>query len=377
MAIMGLVVALRAEENINSGSLIGLQRQVELNLFTAVAATVRALGAVLVLAFVSPTISAFFLWQGLVSGASVFILAMMVHRALPAATRSARLSIEPLRGIWRFAAGTLLLTGLGFLLSQSDKLILSSVLSLGAFALYSIAYAVANVVRLLVVPIDLAVFPRLTQFHQSGDTEALSRLYHKAAQSSTVVIGGVGLFLILFGREALALWMMDDALASDTYAVLWILVLGMMLNGLMNTPYSLQLAAGWTGLLVRANAVMVLGFVPATYFLSTRFGATGAAVAWVLVNVVYVVVVVPLMHRRLLVGQLRSWYLSDVALPIAAAGASALLVRMLVPRPETGLAAVLVLGAVLCVSLVTAALTTSTVRGLVTGQLRVVIGKAT
>ena len=48
-------------------SLVGLQRQVQLNLVNCIMATFRSVGAVAVLIWVSPTISAFFIWQGIAS----------------------------------------------------------------------------------------------------------------------------------------------------------------------------------------------------------------------------------------------------------------------------------------------------------------------
>ena len=376
LTVMGMVVALRAIENVYRGSIIGLQRQVTLNVITSVMATVRGVGAVVVLAGVSPTIAAFFAWQGIVSATNVCLLAVLVRRSLPAATHPSRLSLEPLRSIWRFAAGTLLITLLGFMLSQSDKVILSSMLSLSAFAVYSIAYSVANMVRVLAQPIDLAVFPRLTQLYQAGDQAGLAGLYHRATQYNSVFMGGVGLFLAVFGHEVLALWMQDAALAAATYAVLWILVIGMVLNGTMNTPYSMQLAAGWTNLLVKTNAVMVVLFVPTIYLLTQRFNMTGAAVAWVLINVAYVLVVVQLMHRRLLTGELRAWYTKDLLMPLSAGGVTALVLRAVTPAQADPVPMVLFLGLALASILAASALAAAYVRSALTSQVRLILGRA-
>jgi len=63
-AVMGLVTALRFIENIYVSSMVGLQRQVLQNAVTSITATVRGLGAVAVLAWVSPTIGASFSGKG-------------------------------------------------------------------------------------------------------------------------------------------------------------------------------------------------------------------------------------------------------------------------------------------------------------------------
>jgi O-antigen/teichoic acid export membrane protein len=61
--LMGLATALCWPLSFYSGGLTGLQRQVLLNGINMAMATLRGLGAVLVLWLVSPTVEAFFTWQ--------------------------------------------------------------------------------------------------------------------------------------------------------------------------------------------------------------------------------------------------------------------------------------------------------------------------
>ena len=63
LIIMGGVMALRWPVSLYSGGLMGLQKQKLLNVINVIEATIRGLGAVLVLWLISPTIQAFFIWQ--------------------------------------------------------------------------------------------------------------------------------------------------------------------------------------------------------------------------------------------------------------------------------------------------------------------------
>jgi O-antigen/teichoic acid export membrane protein len=256
----------------------------------------------------------------------------------------------------RFAAGSLTITFLGFMLSQSDKVILSTLLTLSAFAVYTLAYTVASGVRLVAQPVDVAVFPRLTELHATGDQHGLSLLYHKANQVTAVLMGGVGLVLIGFDTEILTLWTRNPAVAGEASEVLGLLVLGMMLNGAMNGPYYLQMAAGWTGLLVRSNLLMVIVFVPLVVVLTEAMGALGAAMSWVLINLAYLVFVTTLMHRRLLRGELRAWYVDDLLRPFCA-GAAALLALKVIGSPDgdAALLAFIVMALVFVISVSAAA----------------------
>lgn len=331
-ALMGIVTALRFIENIYKSSMVGLQRQVVLNVVTSAMATLRGLGAVGILMWVSPTIEAFFLWQGIVSVITVGLFTLFVYQSLDAAPMAGHFSLAALKSVWRFASGTVLLALLGFLLSQTDKLILTKLLSLEEFGYYSLAFAVASSVRLLAQPVYQGVYPRLTTLFQQKNEVALAETYHKANQLSVVLMGGFGVFLAIFGEPTLLLWTQNQELTDSTYQIMWILIIGMILNGLMNGPYTLQMAAGWTGLLIKVNSVMVVLFVPIIYLLTQQYGAIGAAIAWAILNLAYIMVVARLMHKKLLRTEMWAWYFKDLLLPLTAAVTTGMLFEAIMPN---------------------------------------------
>jgi O-antigen/teichoic acid export membrane protein len=113
--------------------------------------------------------------------------------------------------------------------------------------------------------------------------------------------------------------------------VLSLLMLGTALNSIMSLPLALQLAHGWTRLSVISNVIAVLLFVPLLVWLVILWGAEGAAVAWIALNVGYVLIQVPLMHRRLLRSEMWRWYSEDIGLPILVCGLVAALMAWLMP----------------------------------------------
>jgi hypothetical protein len=69
-----------------------------------------------------------------------------------------------------------------------------------------------------------------------------------------------------------------------------------------------------------------------------RFGAIGAPIAWIALNASYVAFMIPAMHRRLLRGETRRWYVQDVGLPLLAALPTIAASRLLMPRLSSPLA---------------------------------------
>ncbi len=345
--VMGMVTALRFIEDIYVSAIVGLQRQVLANTVSAIIATARGFGAVGVLALVSPTIEAFFIWQGLVSLVTVVVYAGALHRLLPKCDRPARFSWLALLDMWRFAAGMMGVTLLSLLLTQVDKILLSRLLDLKAFAYYALAGVVASTLYMLAAPITSAFYPRLTEFVTRNDEVALRTAYHQAAQLVTVLAGTAAVVLMAFGDKLFVFWTNDATLAQQVAPLMIVLALGNLLHTLMFIPYYTQLAYGWTTLSIKINIVAVTFMVPALLWIVPKYGAIGAAWVWVALTASYVLGAISLMHRRLLPGEKWRWYREDVAIPLATAAATVGLCRWVIPND---LGKFIELGAVLITS---------------------------
>ena len=328
--IMGLAIAFQWPVSFYSGGLVGLQRQVLLNAVNTVVATFRWCGAALVLWLVAPTIYAFFLWQIIVSILHVFLMSLFLWRSLPVTGRRSTFQRRILLGVWRFAAGMSGITILAALLTQTDKIILSKMLSLEMFGYYTLAGMVAMTLSRLIGPVFLAVYPRFTQLVELSDQESLKQLYHKTCQFVSVLILPATAVIAFFSYEVLLLWTQNPTTAEKTHILVSILIIGTAFNGLMTLPYALQLAHGWTRLGFNVNLISVIVLVPLTILMTWKYGAVGAAIVWVVLNSGYVLVAIPFMHRRLLTSEKWIWYRKDIGIPLLVAFATAGAGRLLV-----------------------------------------------
>ena len=331
VVIMGGLIGLRIIENIYRSALIGLQRQVRLNLILVITATLRGLGVLAVLAYLENSVRAFFLWQLVASVASIVMLATATYSVLPKATARAVFSAHSLRSVGRFAAGTMAITCLSILLGNMDKILLSRLLPLEIYGYYAFAVVVAQTPLGFVAPIAQAYYPRFTQLHSQNNQAGLTIAYHSATQLVTVLLGAASAFLILFGRDVLEIWTNSVALSGRTYSLAAVLSVGTLFNGLVTIPYFLQLSSGWTTLTLRVNLFAVVLVAPALLVLVPQFGAMAAAWVWFALNTFYVIVVIPIMHRRLLPREKWRWYIQDVTCPLIAAFVTGLLLRSLFP----------------------------------------------
>ncbi|ADE13117.1 lipopolysaccharide biosynthesis protein [Sideroxydans lithotrophicus] len=332
LAVMGIVVALRFIESIYRSSLIGLQKQVWYNVVNAAIATLRNVGAVVVLAWLSPTVQAFFLWQAAISMVSVVTLAAGVHRALPEPPFAPKFTFVAIADVWKFASGMMLVTFLAILLTQIDKVLLSRLLPLELFGYYTLASTVAGVLYIVISPITTAFYPRMVELSTKDDQAALAALYHQGSQLVTVLIVPALMLLCFFSKDVLFMWSGDVNLAEKTGSILSIFVVGVFLNCLMHMPVQLQLAYGWVSLGIKTNIVAVVVLVPAIFWTVPRYGVIGAAWIWVILNAGYVLIAVQIMHRRIFTREKWRWYFADVLLPTIGAAGIMLLAKQF--RPE-------------------------------------------
>jgi O-antigen/teichoic acid export membrane protein len=352
--LMGAVTALRFVENIYTSCLVGLQRQVLEVTVSSCSAIVRGVGAIAVLAWVSPSIGAFFIWQCLTSTATVLVLLAVVYRVLPSPSRRARFALATLFGIRRFASGILILSLQSLIITNLDKVLLSRLLSLKDFGSYALIGVAANALGMLTQPIASALTPRFTEVATRRDEAELARVYHLGCQGVAVLTGAGAAVLMAFSDRFLLLWTRNPEIAGPLAPLLTLMVLGSLLNALGYVPYHLQLATGWTALATIYNTALILVLVPSLAVLVPTYGAVGAAAVWASLNLVYLVLNIPIMHRRLLRGQLWRWY-GNALLPIAVAMSMAFALRWLVPTFKSRPAELVVIIAVSGLTLTAAA----------------------
>lgn len=335
--LMGVVIALQWPLGFYSGGLLGLQRQILFNILNAIWYTLRFAGGVLVLWLVSPSILTFFEWQVVASAVSTGLMAMSLWRSLPASQERARFRISIWHSVWRFAAGMSGISATVLVLTQLDRIILSKMLSLEFFGYYTLAWTVANGLTTLTGSVFTVVFPIFSQRVAVGDIEGLKMLYHRSCQLISVLILPVAMLVALFAREILVIWIQNPVTVANTHFLVSLLIIGTALNGLMNLPYALQLAHGWTSLAFYTNLISVIILIPLLIVATSYYGALGAAVIWIALNSGYVLISLQIMHWRLLRGEQWRWYFEDVGLPMLATlsviGLGRLLIHNLMPLP--------------------------------------------
>lgn len=312
--LMGLVVACRWPIGLYQGALIGAQRLTVSSGINMVMATIGSLGAVAVLAFVSPTIEAFFIWQACVGFVYAVVMRWAAWRII-GKSEQLKFDFETLRRVWRFSVGMSGVAISAIILMQLDKVLLSKMLSLEDFGRYALAGVVAGGLYILLTPTFNVIYPRLSVLVATNDTEKLIDLYRSGTRLLLAVLFPIAGVAALFSEEILFLWTGNSTVASSASPVVSLFLIGTALNGVMHFPYALQLAYGMTRLPLKINAILVVAMIPTTILLASKYGAVGGAAAWMVLNSIYLVVGTVLTHQLLLKGVGIKWLTLDVGIP--------------------------------------------------------------
>jgi O-antigen/teichoic acid export membrane protein len=314
LMLMGVLAVFQWPVSFYQGGLMGLGRQVLFNGLNIFFSTLSNAGSVLVLWLISPTIESFFLWLTAVSAVKAVLLTALFWKSLPAANRPSRFDFARVRSVGRFAAGMSGITVCTLILTQSDKVIVSKLFSLKVFGYYSLASMFGTGLSMIVASVFNTIFPRFSALAAGNESE-LRNLYYRCTQLMAVLILPLAVVLALFSTEILQLWARNAEVARSAGPIMAFLVIGSALNGLMNLPYALQLAYGWTSIGLRIAIFLLIVSVPAVWVMARYYGVVGAACVWPGLNGIYMLVGVPLTHRRLLKGGAWRWA-SEVGFPL-------------------------------------------------------------
>ncbi len=171
--LMGLNLACRWPISLYQAALVGAHR---LGLSSTVSIVTNISGAIItivILAYVSPSIEAFFLVQACMGLFHVSVLRILARRIV--GLKGARFDLTGLRRIWRFSIGMsgISITSLAF--TQLDKVLLSKLLDLRDFGYYMLAVLLAGGLQIFISPAFNSIFPRFAALIERGQLSELVR----------------------------------------------------------------------------------------------------------------------------------------------------------------------------------------------------------
>ena len=238
-----------------------------------------------------------------------------------------------LRQSWGFGSANGLTALIGQAVMISDKVVLSTVLPLELFGLYTLTFTVAGSITKMTGPFTNAYLPHFIELVEQSSWDRLSKTYHFVTQIASAVVVPAGMAMALYA-EPILLLLTGNAEGARTLApVLLILAASNMLNSLMWLPCALQLACNAAWLTLRINLVQATIYLLLLVPLVTRYGIYAPPTLLLLANILVFPVYVAFTHRIALRGEAAAWLMRGILLPGAAAAAVILAGFLVLPTP--------------------------------------------
>lgn len=336
IVLMAAIVGTRFISCLYRGVINGFESLVWLNGFNVVVATFRFVLVIPFFIYVGTSSTDFFSYQLAVAVGELLVLSCKTYTLLPRIEDGQHVSWQwnPVRSVLKTSLSFAFAGVTWTLITQTDKLVLSKLLTLEEYAYFILAVTVASGVMIVSTPISYALIPRLTTLSAEGDEAGLYSLYSNATQIMGMIAVPAALVLAFFSEQVLWAWTGDIDIAREAGPILSLYALGNVVLALAAFPYYLQFAKGDLKLHLIGCTLYIVLFVPVLIWATINYGAIGAGYSWLAINTMSFVFLAPKVHRRFAKGLHLQWLLRDVGPTICLTLGGAILAQYLVNWPK-------------------------------------------
>jgi len=203
----------------------------------------------------------------------------LAYRLLPELRGPVRLRRHSLRRLVAFGGWVSVSNVASPIMLYLDRYVIGSLLGLAAVAYYTAPYDV--IVRLAIVPTSIVppLFSAFSALGGVGDLNRLGELFGRAAKYLVLTMVPLALGLIVLAPPGLSAWLGPDFARHSTLPA-QILCLGMAVNATAHLPFATLQAVGRADLPAKFHLIELPLYLTGLWLLVSRFGITGAAVAW-------------------------------------------------------------------------------------------------
>ncbi|MBC9910592.1 oligosaccharide flippase family protein [Chitinophaga varians] len=313
IGLMGIGISFQFFSTLYNGGLMGLQKQVLANGLQILWSFFRS-GVVLLPLYFLPSLTTFFVWQILVNGIFLLITRFKLWELVRTQMTYA-FNLGLIRNIWKFALGMMVMGMIAALNTQLDKLLISKMLSLSDFGYYSLAAVFAQSPVIITTPVAVAVVPQLTRLIAEHKREELVKLFQRFSFFIASVAAAVSIVLFLYTKEMLFIWTHDPLIANTVNVTAKILLVGSTFLAFQLMPYYLSIGNGYNKANIKLGVICIICIIPSFIVLIKAFGLLGAAIPWLIINVLATLVLGYVLINKFLGGEFGTWLLKHTIVP--------------------------------------------------------------
>ena len=306
LQVLGVAALLALPRSLYASLLRGLERMEFNNLIDVATSGLQQFGTILILVLGGGVLDVVY-WLAL-----CFALGLMGYVLVSARFLSFRALVPRYSGVvvqrnLSYSSNMMSISLLSMAHMQTDKVLVSKLLSIGTFGIYAFASGVVSRATLLTGAISQAAFPSLSALFRRGGRSSFMSQYRQLHDLVCFLMMPV-FAAIVFAGEPLFTYLLDAETAQTLLLPVVFLCLGFYMNGTLNVPYVASLAMGKPQITVRLNLYALFIIVPLTAVLVYFFGITGAGLSWVAYHVFAYAYAIPRICAQCLGFPAAEWY---------------------------------------------------------------------
>lgn len=329
--IMAISVALRWMCGLYRGVVSGFERLVWLSSFNSIIASLRFVGVLVSMWLFGYTPVVFFLHQFLVASIEILGFFLQVHLLLPEKKQLSQrigFSFTPIKPILNFSLTVAFTATVWVFVTQTDKLVLSGILTLESYGYFTLAVLVANGIMVIGGPISSAMMPRMARLYAENKSSEMISIYRNCTQLVAIIAGTAAITLIVTAEPLLIAWTGDVKLAELASPILLYYAAGNLFLAMSAFVYYLQYAKGNLRYHLIGNILLALILIPSIIFFAKYYGGKGAGSVWLVVNALNFTFWCAYVHHKLEPGLHIKWLKDDIAIIVGPSFLTALLVSL-------------------------------------------------
>jgi len=317
LVAIAISVSLRWMSGLYRASITGFEEFQWLSYWNILITTLRFVIAIPILYITEGSFVVFFVYQIAIALLEIYGLAIKsknlisfnLGEDISTPRANPMRAIRPLMG---FSGGVAFTSAIWVLITQTDKIVLSKLLTLTDYGYFSIGVLLASGITVIGGPITSTAIPKLALMYSTQDTTAMKLIYKKISQYTSVAVIPATLILCFYHSQIIEIWTSDSIAADRSGYVLAFYAAGNCLMTIASLPLLLQYAEGKLKLHVIGNLLYALILYPALVWSVSIYGIKGACWSWLIVNSLSLLFWTPIVHRKFYKNEHLKWLWNDV-----------------------------------------------------------------
>lgn len=317
ISLMGISIAFQLIANLYAGCLFGLEYQVLANIFCIAWSFFKSVGALAVIYYIAPNLVYFYLWHIVTDLVYLIVLRYSVIKKLQLKERRWVIKeLKNIKTIWKYTCGILLISFIGLMNRQLDKVIISKFLTLTELGSYNVATTLGSLCAVIPMAIHTTVFPRFTRYATNKEEENLKKEFLLFNRCVNIFLSSMAAFISVYSPVLIKIWTRSDIYVNILGKTGAIVVLAVALAEFQELPYALALANGNTKYNVLVGGVFIPFEVIVTYWGIWKYGLMGAGVVYLCIMFLQTIWYEYLIYKRYIAKKPFEMILRDTIVPL-------------------------------------------------------------